>query len=68
MTEWGPAGRFTDDFEKNWGFPIAQSSKDTPWSRDMDRIFLNLHVVENNSAQTIGGGGKPVALPAPPLQ
>lgn len=57
ITEWGPNGRFTDEFEKNWGFSIAQSNKNTPWSRDMDRIFLNLHIVDNNSTNTVGGGG-----------
>jgi len=38
---------------------MKQSSKETPWGRDMDRIFLNLHIVVNNSPESIGGGGKP---------
>jgi hypothetical protein len=59
VTEWGPDGRVADEFEKKWGFSMKQSSKETPWSRDMDRIFLNLHIVVNNSPQSIGGGGKP---------
>ena len=57
VTEWGPDGRVADEFEKKWGFSMKQSSKDTPWSRDMDRIFMNLHVVVNNSPGSIGGGG-----------
>jgi hypothetical protein len=65
-TEWSPDGRVKDEFLKNWGFPIT-AKKDTPWGRDMDRIFLNLHVVDNNSPQTIGGGGKPRAPLAPPF-
>ena len=67
VTEWGPSGRVKDEFEKAWGFPIDPGSKETPRSRDMDRIFMNLHVVVNNSAESIGGGGKPRQPPAPPI-
>ncbi len=67
VTEWGPAGRVTDEFEKKWGFSMKQSSKETPWSRDMDKIFLNLHIVNNNSPQSIGGGGKTRVPKAPEL-
>ena len=66
ITEWSPDGRFSEDFKKNWGFSFSQSSKDTQWSRDMDRLFLNLHVVDNNSANSIGGGGTP-RLPLAPV-
>jgi hypothetical protein len=59
VTEWGPEGRVADEFEKKWGFSMKQSTKETPWSRDMDRIFMNLHIVVNNSPESIGGGGKP---------
>ncbi len=59
VTEWGPDGRFAEDFEKKWGFSMKQPSKETPWSRDMDKIFMNLHIVVNNSHESIGGGGKP---------
>ncbi len=57
VTEWSPNGRFGDDFKKNWGFSFSQDNINTPWSRDMDRIFLNLHVVDNNSPMSVGGGG-----------
>lgn len=67
VTEWGPAGRVKDEFEKEWGFPIDPKSKDTPWARDMDKLFLNLHVVNNNSSQSIGGGGIPRIPLAPRL-
>ena len=60
VTEWGPDGRVTDEFEKKWGFSMKQTSKETPWSRDMDKIFMNLHIVVNNSPVSIGGGGNPV--------
>lgn len=67
ITEWGPAGRFNDEFTRNWGFSMKQVSKDHAWSRDMDRIFLNLHVVDNNSSSSIGGGGTLRAPLAPVL-
>lgn len=67
VTEWGPDGRVADEFEEKWGFSMKQSTKETPWSRDMDRIFLNLYVVVNNSPKTIGGGGKPGILLAAEL-
>ncbi len=67
ITEWSPEGRFDEDFKKNWGFSMKASSKNTPWARDMDRIFLNLQVVDNNSATTVGGGGKTRMPLAPPF-
>ncbi len=68
ITEWSPAGRVADEFEQAWGFSIHPAGKDNPWARDMDRIFLNLHVVDNNSPETIGGGGEPRVPLAPPLE
>lgn len=66
VTEWSPEARFTEVFAKNWGFSFAENSPDTPWTRDMAKIFSHLHVVDNNSATTIGGGGQPrVSLCAP---
>lgn len=67
VTEWGPAGRVKDEFEKVWGFPIDPKSKDTPWARDMDKIFLNLHIVINNAPNSIGGGGNTRVILAPQL-
>ncbi len=69
ITEWGPDGRFVDEFEKNWGFKFKDASggkKWTPWAKDIRDIYENLHVVNNNTAQTIGGPGKrrvPMAAP-----
>ncbi len=65
ITEWSPEGRFKDEFHSNWGFPFRESSKNSPWGRDIDRIFLNLHVVDNNGPNSIGGGGEPRVPPAP---
>ena len=65
VTEWGPAGRFTNEFKANWGFSFSQKSIDHPWSRDMAKIVSKLCVVDNNSPATIGGGGKPRVALAP---
>jgi hypothetical protein len=67
VTEWGPAGRVTDEFERVWGFEINPRGRDNPWARDMDRIFTNLHVVVNNAPDRVGGGGQPRAPRAKPL-
>jgi hypothetical protein len=66
-TEWSPGGRFSDEFKKNWGFSFAEKNRDTPWIRDINRIFLNLQVVDNNSSSAVGGGGKPCLPLAPKL-
>lgn len=68
VTEWGPAGRVQDEFARAWGFPINPAARDTPWARDMDRIFTNLHVVANNGPDRIGGGGSPRVPLAEPLE
>jgi len=66
ITEWSPKKRFQDEFKKNWGFSFNEKSLNTPWTRDMRRIFTNLHVVDNNGPLNIGGGGTPrVPLAAP---
>lgn len=65
--EWSPEKRFTEEFEKNWGFPFNEPNKDTPWGRDMAQIFSILYVVDNNTPETIGGGGTPRVPLAKPL-
>lgn len=66
VTEWSPKGRFVDEFKNNWGFNFVEGNKDTPWTRDIRRIFSNLNVVDNNSSSSIGGGGMP-RLPLAPI-
>lgn len=68
LTEWSPEGRFDDEFKKNWGFSMKASDKNNAWARDMDRIFLNLHVVDNNTESAPGGGGKPLRPLAPEFE
>lgn len=64
-TEWGTTGRFTEEFKKNWGFDFIVYKESTPWSRDIQKIYSALHVVDNNAMETIGGGGKPRTPLAP---
>ncbi len=66
--EWSPTGRFTREFKKNWGFDFVVYKELTPWSRDITKIYKVLHVVDNNSAENIGGGGQPRAPLAPPFK
>lgn len=40
----------------------------TPFTRDMDKIFTRLAVVDNNGPASIGGGGTPLQPLAPPLR
>jgi len=67
-TELSPDGSVEVEFQQKWGFTMTPSSKSTPWARDMDRIYLNLAVVDNwnqnlynqvaasNGSQGAGGG------------
>jgi len=63
--EWGPNGRVLNEFQSIWGWPFstnqlstcASISNECSWAKDMADIFINLNVVDNNSASSIGGGG-----------
>ena len=46
---------------------LKEPSLNTPWSRDMRKIFTQLHVVDNNGPEQIGGGGDPIGPLAPPF-
>ena len=65
VTEWGPNGRVDDEVEEHFGHKISQRTQNSPFARDMDRIFTNLHVVDNNGPDSIGGGGIPRVAMAP---
>ena len=70
-TEWGPNGRFRDEFKKNWGYDFVVSmsqSTSTAWGRDIVKIYKALNIVNNNSATSIGGGGTPRQELAPPFK
>lgn len=67
--ETGPDGSFSTQFEKDYGFKFLQYLGDnSPWTRDIQKLTQALHVVNNNSATSIGGGGTPRQPLAPPLQ
>jgi hypothetical protein len=75
--EFSPSGRVVDEFNAIWGFPFS-SGQNTQWMYDIDRIFSNLHVVDNwdNATWTRvsasggaegAGGGTPRVTWAPPV-
>jgi hypothetical protein len=74
-TEWGPGGRVLDEFRQAWGWEFevevnatcSDRSSECLWAQDMAAMVTALHVVDNNAADAMGGGGKPLAPPAPPL-
>jgi len=55
-TEKGSEGSVLSEFSSVWGYPFVNKDKNHPWSKDMQNILLSLHVVDNNSPGTIGGG------------
>ncbi|MDQ3003303.1 MAG: hypothetical protein M3Y08_18845 [Fibrobacterota bacterium] len=73
IVEWGPNGRFSEEFNKEWGFPFSvrelssctDETEACKWGKDMADIFSSLQVVDNNSASSIGGGGVSRAPLAP---
>lgn len=65
--EHSPDGTVEAEFQSRWGFTMTPSSRNNAWSRDMDRIFGTLNVVDNNAPTAIGGGGTPRQPLAPPI-
>lgn len=67
--ETGPAGNFTDQFARDWGFNFDQYNKNgtSAWVRDIQRIIVKLKVVTNNGPTSVGGGGVPLQPLAAPL-
>lgn len=64
----GPDGSFRAQFKADWGFDIAVLARDdTPWRRDIRRLQSALYVVDNNAANSIGGGGTPRQPLAPEI-
>jgi hypothetical protein len=67
--EIGPDGSFPSQFQSDYGYSFRQVIRDnTPWSRDFMRLIEALWVVDNNSPNSIGGGGAPRQPLAPPFQ
>ncbi len=66
--EEGPDGSKRNEFKADWGFDLEQKVQaNTPWVRDIQRLAKALHVVNNNSATSIGGGGTPRQPLAPAI-
>ena len=64
----GADGAFAEQFKQDWGFDFDQRVRDnTPWVRDLRRLISRLHVVDNNSPTSVGGGGTPRQALAPEL-
>lgn len=64
----GAHGWVRDEVLQKWGVEIDYvSTSDTPFGRDMKKIFSNLMVVDNNAENNKGGGGTPRAPIAPPF-
>jgi hypothetical protein len=57
--EFSPDGNVLEEFETAWGFTMIPPTAMVPWGRDIQKIFTHLYVVDNNSANSIGGGGEP---------
>lgn len=65
--EQGPEGKVKDEFPARWGYSMNMGDPNHPWFQDLQDVFANLHVVENNGPSSIGGGGSPRAAGAPAL-
>ena len=48
-------------------YNITLATSSGPWYADLLAIFQALHVVANNAAAAVGGGGRPRAPLAPPI-
>jgi hypothetical protein len=71
-TQWGPAGRVKDEFRSVWGFPLHGHRPNTSGAQaqfltDLETIYANLHVVNDNGPNNIGGAGARMAPWAPPF-
>jgi len=66
----GPNGSVQAQFATDYPAlsPMHRRVKDnTPWSNDLITLIRALHVVDNNDPASIGGGGTPRQLLAPPI-
>ena len=67
ITSWEADGRVINEFYDAWGYTFETRYSDNGWARDIARIFENLHVVDNNSEESVGGGGEPLVPLAPEI-
>lgn len=70
--ETGPNGSKAAEFQADYGFSFEKrvnDVKNSAWARDMQKLLVNLKVITNNTANSIGGGGtprQPLAAPIAP--
>jgi len=62
--EISPEGSVDAEFAQTYGYEMEQPDSH-PWSQDLITIYTNLHLVDNNGPDNIGGGGTPRAPLAP---
>ncbi len=55
----------TDEFRHKYGYKFR--TKSGKWYDDFMKLFEALYIVDNNSPNSIGGGGTPRAALAPPI-
>lgn len=67
ISEFGPDGRYADEFQNKWGMSFETVNEDNAWARDLSKIYNLLHIIDNNSPNSIGGGGNPRQPLAPEL-
>jgi hypothetical protein len=74
-TEWSPQERVIKEFQSAWGWPFetektvgcSDSTAECRWAKDIADIVGALHVVDDNSPETVGGQGRRRAAWAPPF-
>ena len=61
--EEGPAGNVPVDFKEDWGYDFVTTDKvNNPFFRDMIKLMPYMHIVSNNTPESVGGGGTPRQL------
>ena len=62
---------FTAAFEAAWGFPFSGTGSEggqaLAWVQDIVTLFRALHIVTNNTPESMGGGGTPLQPQPPPF-
>jgi hypothetical protein len=66
--EEGAAGSKSAEFQADYGFAMAQRlNTGGDWVQDIQKLVAALHVVDNNAASSVGGGGTPRQPLAPAI-
>jgi hypothetical protein len=56
-----------DEEYKEAGISLRDARQSTQLFEDLVLIYQNLHIVQNNGPNNVGGGGTPLAPLAPPI-